>query len=107
MRQLDVPGVVLEDECAGALKDAGTAAGESRGMAAGRNPFAPGLDTDEPHVLVLDEAVEDPDRVAPAADAGDDDVGETAGLLQNLSPRFTSDHRLKLANHQRIWMRAE
>ena len=35
-----------------------------------------GLDADEAHVRVLEEAVEDPDRVRAAADAGDDRLGE-------------------------------
>ena len=37
-----------------------------------------GLDADEAHVCVVEESVEDADRVRAAADAGDDGVGQAA-----------------------------
>ena len=56
---------------------------------------------------IVEERVEDADGVAAAADAGDDRVGQPAGLLQDLRARLAADHRLELAHHQRIRMRAE
>ena len=56
---------------------------------------------------IRDEGVEDAHRVAAAADAGDDRVRQPAELLEALRPRFAADHRLELAHHQRIRMRAE
>ena len=46
--------------------------------------LAAGLDADEPHAGVVDEGVEDADGVAAAADAGDDRVGQPAGLREDL-----------------------
>src|SRR5438034_9065566 len=46
----------------------GARAVEDRGPAAAERRRARGFDPDQPHVLVVDEAVEDPDRVRAAAD---------------------------------------
>ena len=56
---------------------------------------------------VRDERVEDAERVAAAADARDDGIGQAAGQRLNLLARLAADHRLKLADHQRIGMRPE
>ena len=92
MRQLDVAVIVLQDEGARALQDAGAAAGEPRRVAARRNPLAAGLDADQPHARIVDERVEDADGVAAAADAGDDRVGQPTGQLEDLraAPRGRS-----------------
>ncbi len=82
-------------------------AGKTRGVTARPDRFTTGLDADELHVAILDEGIEDPDCVTAAADTGDDRIWQSTGLFQDLAPRFPSDHRLKLANHQRVRMRAE
>ena len=69
--------------------------------------LAAGLDADQPDVAIVDERVEDAHRVAAAADAGDDRVGQPAGQLEDLRARLAADHRLELAHHQRIRMRPE
>ena len=107
VRQLDVPCLVLQHERARALQHAGAAAGEPRGVATGDDAFAAGLDADQPHALVVEEAVEDADGVAAAADARHHHVGQPAQLRQDLAARLTADHRLELAHHQRIGMRAQ
>ena len=48
-----------------------------------------------------------PMRVAAAADARDDDVGQPSGQLQELLARLAADHRLELPHHQRIRMRPQ
>ena len=73
----------------------------------GRDALAARLDADQPDVRVLEEAVEDPHRVAAAADARDDDVRQAADLIEHLPPRLAADDRLELAHHQRIRMRPE
>ena len=85
MRQLDVSGIVLEDERARALQDAGAAAGEAGRMTAGRDLFAARLNTDQPHGLVVEKSVEDTDRVAAAAHARHDDVRKSSCLLEDLA----------------------
>ena len=107
MRRQNVAGLVLQHQAARAVQHAGRAAGESRGVIAGRDAAAAGLDADQSHALVVDERVEDAHRIAAAADAGDDEIGQAAGRVQNLRARLLADHRLELAHHQRIRMRAE
>src|SRR5688500_19364690 len=102
MRQLDVPGVVLQDERARALEHAGAAAGKARRVAPWGDPLAACFNPDQPHARIVDEAVEDANGVAAAAHTGDDDVRQPPHPFENLLPRFTADHRLKLANNPRI-----
>ena len=64
----DLPVLVGEDRRARAVQHAGPAGAERR--RAGR------LDADEAHVRVVEEAVEDADRVRAAADARDDRLGQ-------------------------------
>src|SRR5690606_36384080 len=68
---------------------------------------AAGLDTDEPHVTIVDEGIEDPHGVAAAPDARHDGVRQASGCGEDLRTRLLSDHRLKFADHERIWMRTE
>ena len=86
----DLAVLVGEQRRARAVEDAGAARAEAR--RAGR------LDADEPHVGVVEEAGEDPDRVRAAADAGDDRVGQPALGLEHLRARLAADHRLQLAD---------
>ena len=50
-------------------------------------PLAAGLDADQPHAASSMKRVEDADGVAAAADAGDDGVGQAAGLLEASAAR--------------------
>jgi hypothetical protein len=72
-----------------------------------RDALASGLDADQPDRLVIDEGIENTDRVAPATYARDDDVRETTHLIEHLTTGFAADDRLKFTNHQRIGMRTE
>ena len=45
--------------------------------------------------------------IRAAADAGNQDIRQAAGLLQNLRARFAADDRLKFTHHQRVWMRPQ
>ena len=47
---------------------------------------------------ILDERMEQPDRVAAAADAGDRVVGQAARCLEDLRARFAPDDRLEVAH---------
>src|SRR4030095_16870340 len=103
MRQLDVAVLVLKHEGTCTLKNPRTPAGEARGMAAADDLFASGFHTNEPHVLVVDEGIENAHGIAPTANTCDDCRGKCAGLLEDLSAGFAADYGLELANH--TWIR--
>ena len=62
---------------------------------AGLDAVAAGLEAVEPHVGVVEERREDADRVGPAADAGDDGVGQPAGEVEHLLAGLVADDRWK------------
>ena len=107
VRQLDVAGRVLQDVAAGSLQDAGGAGGEARRVAPRDECLAARLDADQADRGVVDEAVEDPERVAAAADARHDRIRGATGQVAVLGPRLAPDHGLELPHHQRIGMRPE
>jgi len=82
VRELDVPGLVLQDERAGSLQHAGTAAGEPGGMPARNDTLAASLHPDQSHSVVVDEAVEDADGIAATSHAGHDRIGKPSCLTQ-------------------------
>ena len=51
---------------------------------AGVDAVAAGLEAEQPHAGVVEERVEDADRVGAAADAGDDGVRQPAGQVEHL-----------------------
>ena len=65
------------------------------------------FDTNEPDLLVGDERIEDPHGVAAAAHARDDYIRRATERLGALLSGLVSDHRLKLADHQRVRVRSE
>ena len=66
-----------------------------------------GLDADERHARVVDEAREHPDRVGAAADAGEHRVREPTLGLEHLRARLAPDHGLELADDLRIRRRSD
>ena len=65
------------------------------------------LDADEAHALVFDKRIKQSHRVGAAADARDANVGQSAGLFQNLRARFLAGHRVKIAHHRRKRVRPD
>ena len=65
-----------------------------------------GLHTHQPYIIVQ-KAIENTDGIAAAAHTGDDLIGQTASLLQNLPARLFADHTLKFAHHEWIRMRPQ
>jgi hypothetical protein len=55
----------------------------------------------------VEERVEQTDGVGAAADAGDDGVGQGAGLVEHLGPRLDADDALELADEPRVRGRAD
>ena len=107
MRQGNLPVAVLQHIGFGALKDADFVLRETRRMHAALDPEAAGLHADQPHALVLDERMEQADRVAPAADTGQQCGRQSPFRLENLFACFAADHALEVADHHRIRVRAE
>ncbi len=66
-----------------------------------------GLDADQLDAGVGDEGIKHAGRVAAAAHAGQDHVGQPAQLLQALLPGFRADDRLEIAHDHRERMRAD
>ena len=75
-------------------------------MPAGLDAVAAGLEADQPHVGVVEERVEDPDRVGAAADAGGDGVGQPPGALEHLLAGLQADDAVEVADHRRERVRA-
>jgi hypothetical protein len=67
--------------------------------------MAAGLDADQFDAGVIDERVEHAGGVAAAADAGDDNIGQLAGLIETLLPGLASDDGLEVAHDARegVW----
>ena len=89
----DLPVLVLQDVRRRAVQDALAARRQRRRVVLGVDAAPGGLDADQPHARVVDERVEDAHRVGAAADAGDDDIGQAAGVFLQLLPRFDADDR--------------
>ena len=94
--------LVLQEQRAHAVHDAGHAAADRRAvMTRSRDPSPP-ASTPTSRASVLDEAGERADRVRTAADARDDDVGIGAvEQLAALAARLVADDALELAHHPR------
>ncbi len=75
-------------------------------MFAGVDAVAGRFDADDLHGLVIEERVEQADGVGAATDAGNQRVGQAAFLLQDLLAYFVADHRLEVAHHGRVGVRA-
>ena len=71
----------------------------------GVHTLAAGLDPDDAHALVVKEGIEQAHRIRPAADRGDDRVGQAALGLHHLRLRLLADDGLEIAHHRRIGMR--
>ena len=61
-----------------------------------------GLDPDQAHVRVVEEAVEDADRVGAAADGRDHRLGKATFRREVLLARLAADHGLQLGDELRI-----
>ncbi len=77
------------------------ALGQRRRVAPGGHPLAAGLQADQAHLGVVEEGVEDADRVGAATHARRDGVGQPAGDLQHLGAGLHPDHSVEVADHHR------
>jgi hypothetical protein len=92
MRLGDLAVLVLQQIGAVAVQHAGFTAREGGACFLCRGPGPPAAST--PSIAtsaIVEEGVEQPDRVAAAADRGDELVGQAAFGLQHLCARFLAD----------------
>jgi len=91
--------VVLHDVGERAVEDAGKAGCKPRRVAAGVDALAAGLQTDEANAGVVEEPVEDPHGVGPAADAGENGVRKSTDEVEHLGSRLDSNDPVEVADH--------
>ena len=106
MRLLDLAVVVLQQIGAVAVQHAGPAAGERGRVLAAVEPVARRLDAEDLDAAIVEERMEQAHGVGAAADAGDQRIRQAAFGLLHLLARLVADHRLEVAHHRRIGMRA-
>ena len=105
VRGLDLAEFVLQNVAARALQHAERAALKPRRVLLGLDAESAGLHADEFYGFVVEERIKKSDGVRAAADAGDEQVGQTFFLFQNLRACFVADDALKIPHHHRIGMR--
>ena len=96
---------VLEQHRARAVDDAEAARRKRRGMAARGDAVARGLNGGKPYGRLADEPTEQPDRVRPTANAGDDEVGQPTLCASDLRRCLVTDHALEVAHDRGIRVR--
>src|SRR5260370_30896757 len=101
MGQLDLPFFVREQKSLCALQHAEPAALEPRRVLAAPNSFTTCFNADHSDKSVLQEGMEQANRLTAAADAGDKQVWQSFFALHNLTPRFNADYAVKIADHRR------
>ncbi len=69
-------------------------------------PVPARFDAVDRDLAVVEEGMEEADRVRAAADRGDERVGKPALRVHDLLAHLVADHRLEVAHHRRIGMRA-
>src|ERR1700690_3288435 len=103
MRISHLPRRILQQIGIGSLQYARRTSVKARGMFAKVLAAPAGLDADELHSLVLNELIEDANRIRSAADARDNRSGQSAFGLEDLRARLPSDDLVKIAHHR--WVR--
>ncbi len=109
VRREDLPVLVGEEERPRPVEDADAPRPEAgRVLARARRTAPAGLDADELDAGVREERVEEADRVRAAADAGDEEVGESRrATFRALRARLAADDGVEVAHHRRVGVRAE
>src|SRR5690606_4344105 len=98
----DLTGIILHQISAVAVQNTWLPGIQRRRVAPGLDTVAAGLDAVHLHAVVGEKRIKKADGIRPAADAGDQRIGQLAGLLPALQARLTADHRLEIANDFRI-----
>src|SRR5438552_3118689 len=107
MGQFDLAFFVGQQKSFGALENAKSPTLKSSSMFSAPNSLAAGFDADHAYISILQKRVEQSDRVAAAANAGDKQIGQLLRAFEDLTARFNTDNALKIAHHHRVGMRAK
>src|SRR5215471_13034739 len=108
MRRSDLPIYVLQQIAFRSLKHPDAAVvHKSSCMLAQIVSNSSSLDADHPHGRVVEKLMKESDRIRSTAHTGNKNIRQSAFFLQDLLARLPSDHRLKITDHQRIWMRTQ
>ena len=102
----DLPVGVLQQVGAVAVQHARGAAGHAGRVLAGVDAVAGRIDADDLHARLVEEFVEQADGVGAAADAGDQRIRQAAFVVEHLRAGLAADHRLEVADHGRVGVRA-
>src|ERR1700760_402339 len=99
--------LVLQQVGKRALESSRRSSGEGGGAPPRLHAVTGRLESDEPDARIVDERVEDSDRVGSSTDTGGYGIRQPAGLIEHLRPRLEADHPLKVAHHRRegMWSR--
>src|SRR5450759_5268487 len=81
------------------MQHAGDSPGDRRCVPARLDAVAARFQAEQANVRVIEERMEDADRVRAAADAGCDDVGQPPGQVEDLVSRLTADDRVEVTDH--------
>ena len=113
VRERNLAIVILQDETLRPLQHAQAphfGIGEASGVRAAVNTMAARLHTNQPHLLVLQKGIEDAHRVAAAANARHNRIGQPTRPLRPilyLANRLAPDDALEVAHHRRIGVRPQ
>src|SRR5437660_6346912 len=107
MRCGDLSRIVLKHVRVSPLQDSRRPAAETRCMLSQIGTAPTGFNSNQLHLLVGKEFIDDPHRIRASSHAGNYSVREPACLLQDLLAGFTADAAMKIANHYRIGVSSE
>ena len=102
MRADDLAVVVGHHVGAVAVQHAGLAGRQRRGMAAGLDAVTTGFDAVHLHAVMRNERVEQADRIAAAADAGDERIRQAAEHGLRLRDDLAADDGVEVAHEHRV-----
>src|SRR4030095_16213055 len=97
-----LPVLILKHITPSPLQHPRFASAETCGVLAKRVASTTGFDPDHSHALIGYEIAKQANRVAAAADTGDQQIGNASFNLENLLSSLAAEHSLKIAHHCRV-----
>src|SRR5262245_13528078 len=107
MRCRNLSFLSLQDIRVGPLQNAGPSPLESRSVLTQSRTTPSGLDTDHRNLFILQEGMKQTNGIAASSNAGQQSVGESVFLAEDLFFSFSANHRLKVSHHHWVGMGAK